>query len=336
MRWQHPERGLVPPLDFIPLAEQTGLIVPIGRFVLREACRQMRAWHTSYPTDPPMTVSVNLSARELDEPGLVDSVRDGAGRDRSGPRPPGPGDHREPAAGRPAGHRRQAPVRAARAGRPAGRRRLRHRLLLAGLPREPAGRHPEDRQVLRRPHRRDAGGRGSTTGGAGSSRSWCRRSASSATRCTCDLVAEGIEQPEQVSALRGLACQFGQGYYFASPLTPDALGELLDRQADGAGLEPEPPSDPAPARHAADRAVRLQSGPRRPITEARPRLRRGTRRSTVTTSQTPTAAAPACAPGRPPSASPPSSASCTSWSGSPASSLTGVHDFAGMDHGTRC
>src|SRR4051794_35747471 len=75
VRWEHPERGLVAPLDFIPLAEQSGLIVPIGRYVLREACRQMQAWHLSYPTTPPMTASVNLSARELEEPGLVDSVR---------------------------------------------------------------------------------------------------------------------------------------------------------------------------------------------------------------------------------------------------------------------
>ena len=49
------------------------------------------------------------------------------------------------------------------------------------------------------------------------------------------LVAEGIEQPEQVSALRGLACQYGQGYYFARPLTSGALGELLHRQADEPG-----------------------------------------------------------------------------------------------------
>jgi EAL domain-containing protein (putative c-di-GMP-specific phosphodiesterase class I) len=61
-----------------------------------------------------------------------------------------------------------------------------------------------------------------------------------------DLVAEGIEQPEQVSALRGLACQYGQGYYFARPLTPAALGDLLDRQAAEPGWNLTP-SDPAPA-----------------------------------------------------------------------------------------
>jgi EAL domain-containing protein (putative c-di-GMP-specific phosphodiesterase class I) len=65
-----------------------------------------------------------------------------------------------------------------------------------------------------------------------------------------DLVAEGIEQPEQVSALRGLACQYGQGFYFARPLPPDALAELLRRQVDEPGwnlLQSEQPADPRPA-----------------------------------------------------------------------------------------
>jgi EAL domain-containing protein (putative c-di-GMP-specific phosphodiesterase class I) len=70
IRWRHPERGLVPPGDFIPLAEETGLIRPIGQWVLREACRQGRIWHEQYPERPPLTVAVNLSAREFAQPAL--------------------------------------------------------------------------------------------------------------------------------------------------------------------------------------------------------------------------------------------------------------------------
>jgi diguanylate cyclase (GGDEF)-like protein/PAS domain S-box-containing protein len=70
VRWRHPERGLIPPSDFIPLAEEIGLIRPIGQWVLREACRQGRAWHEQYPERPPLTVAVNLSAREFGQPAL--------------------------------------------------------------------------------------------------------------------------------------------------------------------------------------------------------------------------------------------------------------------------
>jgi diguanylate cyclase (GGDEF)-like protein/PAS domain S-box-containing protein len=75
LRWMHPERGIVPPLDFIPLAEETGLIVPIGEWVLREACRYASDLHTRFPGQPAYHMAVNLSAKQLARPEIVDDVR---------------------------------------------------------------------------------------------------------------------------------------------------------------------------------------------------------------------------------------------------------------------
>ena len=74
VRWRHPEFGLVPPKDFIPVAEETGLILPIGHTVLRSACRQAREWQETYPSQPPLFVSVNLSVKQFNEPGLVQNI----------------------------------------------------------------------------------------------------------------------------------------------------------------------------------------------------------------------------------------------------------------------
>ena len=76
VRWEHPVRGLIPPLSFIPLAEETGLILPLGRWVLENACRQARIWHDAHPDVPPLFMSVNLSARQFAQPELVDEVRE--------------------------------------------------------------------------------------------------------------------------------------------------------------------------------------------------------------------------------------------------------------------
>jgi EAL domain-containing protein (putative c-di-GMP-specific phosphodiesterase class I) len=74
VRWQHPTRGLVPPHAFISLAEETGLIVPLGRAVLRAACRQIAAWRAEGDPDRPVFVSVNLSARQFAQPELADEI----------------------------------------------------------------------------------------------------------------------------------------------------------------------------------------------------------------------------------------------------------------------
>jgi len=76
VRWRHPEFGLVPPKDFIPVAEETGQILTIGQTVLESACRQARAWQETYPASPPLFVSVNLSVKQFNQPGLVENIAD--------------------------------------------------------------------------------------------------------------------------------------------------------------------------------------------------------------------------------------------------------------------
>jgi len=74
VRWQHPTKGLIPPAEFIPTAEETGLIVPLGYWVLDEACRQLNAWHAQYPAELRLTINVNLSTRQSSQPDVVKKI----------------------------------------------------------------------------------------------------------------------------------------------------------------------------------------------------------------------------------------------------------------------
>jgi diguanylate cyclase (GGDEF)-like protein/PAS domain S-box-containing protein len=75
VRWQHPDQGMVSPIKFVPIAEETGLIIPIGHWVLKEACQQMKLWQDCFPQDPPLTISVNLSSRQFSQPSLIGQIR---------------------------------------------------------------------------------------------------------------------------------------------------------------------------------------------------------------------------------------------------------------------
>jgi diguanylate cyclase (GGDEF)-like protein len=74
VRWQHPERGLISPMDFIPVAEDTGQIIAIGAWALKEACRQMRRWQRRYASDLPLFISVNLSSKQFEQPDLISQI----------------------------------------------------------------------------------------------------------------------------------------------------------------------------------------------------------------------------------------------------------------------
>ncbi len=74
LRWRHPEKGMIPPSEFIPFAEETGLILPIGAWVLDEACRQMSEWQRRFPCEPPLAISVNLSNKQFSQPDLFEQV----------------------------------------------------------------------------------------------------------------------------------------------------------------------------------------------------------------------------------------------------------------------
>ena len=74
VRWQHPQYGMISPQSFIPIAEETGLIIPIDRWVLQQACHQLRLWHQEKLTDYPLFISVNLSARQFAQLDLIDQI----------------------------------------------------------------------------------------------------------------------------------------------------------------------------------------------------------------------------------------------------------------------
>lgn len=74
VRWQHPERGLISPAEFIPLAEDTGLIVPLGQWILAESCRQLQQWQAQFSPSLPLSISVNLSTKQFSQPSLLDHI----------------------------------------------------------------------------------------------------------------------------------------------------------------------------------------------------------------------------------------------------------------------
>jgi diguanylate cyclase (GGDEF)-like protein/PAS domain S-box-containing protein len=214
VRWRHPERGLIAPDEFIPFAEEAGLIVPLGRWVLREGCRQAKAIQNQVPADPPLTMNINISVNQLHHSDIVADVRDALTESSLDPRSltleiteTVMMTNSELAEQR-LGELKQLGVSIALDDFGTGYSSLGY------LARFPVDVIKMDRSFL------SAGASPMTSGLA---------TAVIGLGKTFELsiVAEGIEFPEQWETLRGLGCELGQGFYFARPMESSAAIEYL-------------------------------------------------------------------------------------------------------------
>jgi diguanylate cyclase (GGDEF)-like protein/PAS domain S-box-containing protein len=234
LRWHHPERGLVVPGDFIPFAEETGLIVPIGRWVLREACLQavavQRLWLDA-GSDGNLYMCVNLSVKQLQHSDVIADVRDAL--EESGLEPSLLTleitesmliDDPDIAVVK-LKELRALGVRVAMDDFGTGYSSLSY------LSRFPVDVIKMDRSFLWPEATREAVDLSSAVVALGSS-------------LALEVVAEGIELDEQLSRLRDLGCELGQGFHFAHPMES---GHLADYLVDRSAAEGERAGEPVPA-----------------------------------------------------------------------------------------
>ncbi len=214
VRWRHPERGLVSPAEFIPVAEETGQIVPIGEWVLRESSRQMKCWQDEHP-ELDLSISVNLSGRQVAEPDLVDTVARVI--DETGLRP---GSlkleltetllmHHYEGAIQKMHHLRDMGIKLSIDDFGTGYSSLSH------LHRFPIDFLKVDRSFVGR------------VGQDARESEIVKVIVGLGRNLGMQVIAEGVETSEQAGFLRDLECEYGQGYYFARPLDAEAAGALL-------------------------------------------------------------------------------------------------------------
>jgi diguanylate cyclase (GGDEF)-like protein len=218
VRWNHPRRGLVSPADFIPVAEETGLIVPIGQWVLNEACAQVRQWQLDSPSHRNLSLSVNLSARQVAQPDLLDRIKEALATSKLNP------------------HCLKLEITESVVMENAEAAALMFKQLrslgvqlsiddfgtgyssLSYLHRFPLNYLKIDRSFVSR----------LTTD---NDNAIVRTISTLARNLGMEVIAEGIETEEQYQQLKMLGCEYGQGFLFSRPVNNDSVHHLLSQDA---------------------------------------------------------------------------------------------------------
>jgi len=218
IRWQHPERGFINPADFIPLAEDTGLIVPLGMWILKRACQQLCKWQWQSPANRSLFMSVNLSGKQVAQPSLVSDIREVLEE-----------THLE------ARHLKLEITESAVMENAEMAARILNRLKELGvqlsiddfgtgysslsyLHRFPVNTLKIDRSFVGR------------IGEAAENMEIVHTVISLAANMGMEVVAEGIETLSQLVQLRKLKCQYGQGYLFSRPADAETVSSWLSKK----------------------------------------------------------------------------------------------------------
>jgi EAL domain-containing protein (putative c-di-GMP-specific phosphodiesterase class I) len=215
VRWRHPERGVIPPTKFIPIAEETGMIIPIGKWVLGEACRQMSRWQKLSHSDGPLPMSVNLSGRQFLQPDLLEQIQEVLQETGLDPR----------------SLKLEITETVVMENIETATHTLEQlRALgvelsiddfgtgyssLSYLQRFPVSTLKIDRSFISRMAESDG------------TAEIVRTITKLAQNLGMDVVAEGVETESQRAQLRAFECEFGQGYYFSRPIDVDAAEAFL-------------------------------------------------------------------------------------------------------------
>ncbi|MEL7329066.1 MAG: EAL domain-containing protein, partial [Cyanobacteria bacterium J06559_1] len=216
VRWQHPEQGFVSPGSFIPAAEDSGLIVPMGSWILEEACQQMRAWHLQFPHARDLMVSVNLSTKQFNQKNLTEevaSILDKTGLDSQCLKL----ELTESAAMEDVNGTIEQLVKL---------KSLNLKLSLddfgtgysslSYLHQLPTDTLKVDQSFVGRMEEK-----------ASEDGEIVKTIISLGHQLGMDVIAEGIETVEQLNGLRKLNCNYGQGYFFAKPLPKAAAADMV-------------------------------------------------------------------------------------------------------------
>jgi diguanylate cyclase (GGDEF)-like protein/PAS domain S-box-containing protein len=220
VRWNHPSRGQIQPDGFIALAEETGAIIDLGRWVLDEACRQACAWYEEFAPEPPFAMNVNVSARQLLYPGFVDDV---ARALEAWP---------IERVGLVLEITESVMMRDTDAAL-ATLRRLKDLGVRMAIDDFGTGysslgylrQFPFDILKIDRSYL-------ATGAEQPNDRDLERAIVDMGRTLRLEIVAEGVEEPEQLVRLKSLHCELGQGFYFARPMSPDRIRDVLRERRD--------------------------------------------------------------------------------------------------------